>query len=165
MLQAKVSVWAAFAQRRECGNRPIVRGAGRLACRCSLYCFFCISWCFLRILWEKSVKIVLSCFCFSNCPIFRTNYAFLTPLNVVLSGLSAYQNIVYSILPIYIVPARARVRVYSYVYACVQINRYALDMVIFWTHRGGIISFEWVPVTGENFNFPLSCWACRNIQP
>lgn len=51
-------------------------------------------------------------------------------LNVVLSGLFAYQNIVYSILPIYIVPARARVRVYAYVYACVYLYRYALDMVI-----------------------------------
>lgn len=49
------------------------------------------------------------------------------PLNVVLSGLSAYQNIVYSIFPIYIVPARARVRVH----ACVYLYRYALDMVIF----------------------------------
>lgn len=48
----------------------------------------------------------------------------------MLSGLFAYQNIVYSILPIYIVPARARVRVYAHVYVCVQINRYAVDMVI-----------------------------------
>lgn len=52
----------------------------------------------------------------------------------MLSGLSAYQNIVYSILPIYIVPARARVRVcvyvYAHVYVCVQSYRYAVDMVI-----------------------------------
>lgn len=48
----------------------------------------------------------------------------------MLSGLFAYQNIVYSILPIYIVPERARVRVYAYVYACVYLYRYALDMVI-----------------------------------
>ena len=54
----------------------------------------------------------------------------LTPLNVVLSGLFAYQNIVYSILPIDIVPERARVRVYAYVHACVYLYRYALDMVI-----------------------------------
>lgn len=49
----------------------------------------------------------------------------------MLSGLFAYQNIVYSIPPIYIVPERARVRVYAYVYACVYLYRYALDMVIF----------------------------------
>ncbi len=36
----------------------------------------------------------------------------------MLSGLSGYQNIVYPILPIYIVPARARVREYAYVYVC-----------------------------------------------